>query len=128
VFLARPTPAHNIESREDLIRRAGDVLTWVREGRLDVSSAPGSPLTEVATAHRMAGKADRPAEVLLSPCPRHCAPTRRPVPGPQLPPYLTRRSRLRVPAPATLLVPGRVKPGGTDRDTSTVAEQAMGDQ
>jgi NADPH2:quinone reductase len=67
LYLTRPTLAHYIATREELIRRAGDVLTWVREGRLDVLIGARVPLTEAAAAHRMLEGRKTSGKVLLIP-------------------------------------------------------------
>lgn len=50
-YLTRPTLAHFVASREDLTRRASDVLGRVREGSLRVSVGTRYPLAEAARAH-----------------------------------------------------------------------------
>ena len=52
VFLTRPTLAHYIATREELVERSADVLGWVRDGRLKVRIHREYPLEEAAQAHR----------------------------------------------------------------------------
>jgi len=52
VFLTRPTLAHYIATREELVQRSADVLGWVREGSLKVKLFREYPLEEAAQAHR----------------------------------------------------------------------------
>jgi NADPH:quinone reductase len=53
LFLTRPTLAHYTAERSELVRRAGDVLGWVRDGRLDVRVDRVLPLDDAAAAHRL---------------------------------------------------------------------------
>ncbi|HKS98987.1 MAG TPA: quinone oxidoreductase [Rugosimonospora sp.] len=50
-FLTRPTLAHFIVAREDLLRRATDVLDRVRDGSLHVRIGHRYPLADAAQAH-----------------------------------------------------------------------------
>lgn len=52
LFLTRPTLAHYCSTRADLLQRAGDVLRWVNEGKLEIRIAKVYPLAEAAQAHR----------------------------------------------------------------------------
>ena len=51
LFLTRPTLGHYIATREELLQRAGDVLTAVAQGRLDVRVGGRYPLEEAGRAH-----------------------------------------------------------------------------
>lgn len=51
-FMTRATLKDYIVTREDLVRRAGDVFVWMQEGRLKVRVHKEYPLKDVATAHR----------------------------------------------------------------------------
>ena len=51
LFITRPTMVHYIASREELVWRAGDLFTWIREGRLSVRIGGTYPLAEAARAH-----------------------------------------------------------------------------
>ncbi len=52
LFLTRPTLLHYTHSREELLQRAGDVLAWVRAGKLKVRIDRTFPLAEAAQAHQ----------------------------------------------------------------------------
>jgi NADPH2:quinone reductase len=51
LFLTRPTLVHYIATRDDLLRRAGDLFAWIEAGELDVRIGAEFPLDEVARAH-----------------------------------------------------------------------------
>jgi NADPH:quinone reductase len=50
LFLTRPTLVHYAATREELLRRAGDVFGWVAEGKLDVRIGGRYPLEEARQA------------------------------------------------------------------------------
>jgi NADPH2:quinone reductase len=52
LFLTRPSLAHYLLTREELLWRAGDVLNWVTSGKLKVRIDRTYPLAEAAAAHR----------------------------------------------------------------------------
>ncbi len=57
LFLTRPTLAHYIRTREELEWRAGEVLSMVADGRLDVRVGGRYPLDRAAQAHEdLAGR------------------------------------------------------------------------
>ena len=59
LYLTRPTLGHYTATRAELLARAGDVLAWVRQGRLRLRIAHEFPLREAAAAHRaLEGRAD----------------------------------------------------------------------
>jgi NADPH:quinone reductase len=51
LYLTRPTMGDYIASREELLSRAGDVLSWVATGELDVRVGGSYPLGDAARAH-----------------------------------------------------------------------------
>jgi len=58
LFLTRPSLHHYTHTRAELLGRAGDVLTWVREGTLKLRIDRTFPLAEAAAAHsRLEGRA-----------------------------------------------------------------------
>ena len=67
LFLTRPTLFHHVASREDLLARAGDVLAWVRDGRLKLRLEHDFPLAEAAAAHRALEGRKTTGKVLLIP-------------------------------------------------------------
>jgi NADPH2:quinone reductase len=52
LFLTRPSLFHYTASREDLVRRAGDVLGWIQKGELTLRIGATFPLAEAAQANR----------------------------------------------------------------------------
>jgi NADPH2:quinone reductase len=52
LFLTRPSLAHYLLTRDELLWRAGDVLAWVANGKLKVRIDRTYPLAEAAAAHR----------------------------------------------------------------------------
>ncbi len=52
LFLTRPTVTTYIATRVELLARAGEVLGWVRDGRLRVRIGGEFPLAQAADAHR----------------------------------------------------------------------------
>jgi NADPH2:quinone reductase len=66
LFLTRPTLAHYTQTREELLRRAGDVFGWIASGKLRLTIDRTYPLAEVAEAHRaLAGRQTSGKVVLL---------------------------------------------------------------
>ncbi len=53
LFLTRPSLFHYIETREELLRRSGEVFRWIAEGCLDVRIGARVPMADAAQAHRM---------------------------------------------------------------------------
>ncbi|HTS67265.1 MAG TPA: quinone oxidoreductase [Candidatus Acidoferrales bacterium] len=52
LFLTRPSLAHYLLDREELLWRAGDVLKWIDSGELKLRISGVYPLAEAAAAHR----------------------------------------------------------------------------
>jgi len=67
LFLTRPSLNHHIASREDLQARAGDVLGWIRDGKLRVRTEFEFPLAEAPEAHRALEGRKTTGKVLLIP-------------------------------------------------------------
>lgn len=67
LFLTRPTMAHYIATREELLQRAGDVLGWVRAGSLRVRIDRTFPLGGAAEAHRYLASRQSAGKILLIP-------------------------------------------------------------
>jgi NADPH2:quinone reductase len=67
LFLTRPTLAHYILTRQDLLARAGEVLGWVRDGRLKLRIDREYPLASAADAHRALEGRETTGKVLLIP-------------------------------------------------------------
>jgi len=52
LFLTRPSLAHHVLTREELLWRAGDVLKWIGSGELKLMIDKTYPLADAADAHR----------------------------------------------------------------------------
>jgi NADPH2:quinone reductase len=52
LFLTRPSLAHYLLTREELLWRAGDVLGWIAAGKLKLRIERTYPLADAAAAHR----------------------------------------------------------------------------
>jgi NADPH2:quinone reductase len=52
LFLTRPTLAHYIASRDDLLTRSGELFEWIGRGELDVRIGAEFSLSQAAEAHR----------------------------------------------------------------------------
>ena len=53
LFLTRPTLAHYNLDRAELLARAGDVLSWMEKGELEVAIDRTLPLAQAGEAHRL---------------------------------------------------------------------------
>jgi NADPH2:quinone reductase len=67
LFLTRPTLAHYVTTRDELMWRAGDVLGWVRDGSLKLRIDREVPLMHVVEAHRALEGRRTTGKVLLTP-------------------------------------------------------------
>jgi NADPH2:quinone reductase len=67
LFLTRPSLNHHIASRDELQSRAGEVLGWIREGKLRVRMEFDFPLKAAADAHRALEGRKTTGKVLLVP-------------------------------------------------------------
>ncbi len=57
LFVTRPTLAHYVATRDELLWRAGDLFRWISEGRLSVRVGGRYPLHAAAQAHEdLAGR------------------------------------------------------------------------
>ena len=65
LYLTRPTLAHYIASREELLTRAGDLFDWIGRGELDVRVGAEFPLEHAAEAHRALEARKTTGKVLL---------------------------------------------------------------
>jgi NADPH2:quinone reductase len=52
LFLTRPSLAHYVQNRDELLWRAGDVLNWIAGGKLKLNVQRTYPLAHAAEAHR----------------------------------------------------------------------------
>jgi NADPH2:quinone reductase len=67
LFLTRPSLGHYTATREELLRRASDVLGWVAGGSLKVRIGAEFPLARAADAHRALEGRQTTGKVLLIP-------------------------------------------------------------
>jgi NADPH2:quinone reductase len=67
LFLTRPSLNHHIASREELQSRAGEVLGWIRDGKLRLRTEFEFPLKDAAEAHRALEGRKTTGKVLLVP-------------------------------------------------------------
>jgi NADPH2:quinone reductase len=67
LYLTRPTLAHYIAARAELLQRAGEVLGWVRDGKLRLRIAHEFPLRDAAAAHRALEGRQTSGKILLVP-------------------------------------------------------------
>ena len=67
LFLTRPTLAHYVATRAELETRAGEVLGWIRGGRIKVRIGKEFSLADAAEAHRQLEGRHTMGKVLLIP-------------------------------------------------------------
>ena len=67
LFLTRPTLAHYIATRAELLGRAGELLGWIKSGKLTVRIERELPLAQAAEAHRLLEGRKTTGKVLLIP-------------------------------------------------------------
>ena len=67
LFLTRPSLFAYTATREELLQRAGDVLGWIRDGKLKLRMEFEFPLKDVAEAHRALEGRKTTGKVLLIP-------------------------------------------------------------
>ncbi len=67
LFLTRPSLAHHIANREELLHRSGEVFQWLRTGQLKVRVGAEFPLSQAAEAHRQLEARKTSGKVLLLP-------------------------------------------------------------
>lgn len=67
LYLTRPSLFHYVTAREELLMRAGEVLGWVRDGKLALRLEHEFPLARAAEAHRALEGRETTGKVLLIP-------------------------------------------------------------
>lgn len=67
LFLTRPTMVHYIQTREALLKRAGDVLSWIGSGQLNLRIGDRFALADTADAHRALQGRKTTGKVVLLP-------------------------------------------------------------
>ena len=65
LFLTRPSLAHHVLTREELLWRAGDVLNAVASGQLKLRIDSTFPLAAAAEAHRALESRKTAGKILL---------------------------------------------------------------
>jgi NADPH2:quinone reductase len=67
LYITRPTLIHYTATRAELLRRAGDLFTWIGKGELDVRIGGTYPLEQAARAHGDLGSRRTSGKLLLLP-------------------------------------------------------------
>lgn len=67
LFLTRPTLAHYVATREELLSRAQDLFRWIHEGKLVVRIDRTYRLSDAPAAHRALESRETKGKVLFSP-------------------------------------------------------------
>ena len=67
LYVTRPTLGHYVATREELLKRAGEVLGWVKSGELKLRIEHTFPLAQAAEAHRALEGRRTTGKVLLLP-------------------------------------------------------------
>jgi threonine dehydrogenase-like Zn-dependent dehydrogenase len=67
LYLTRPSLGHYVATREELLWRAGEVLGWIRDGKLRLRMEFEFPLKEAVEAHRALEGRKTTGKVLLIP-------------------------------------------------------------
>jgi NADPH2:quinone reductase len=67
LFVQRPSLNHHIAAREELLERAGEVLGWIRDGRIKLRVEHQFPLVQAADAHRALEGRKTTGKILLIP-------------------------------------------------------------
>lgn len=67
LFVQRPSLNHHIAAREELLQRAGEVLGWIRDGKIKLRVEHQFPLAQAADAHRALEGRKTSGKILLIP-------------------------------------------------------------
>lgn len=67
LFFTRPTLRDYVATRAELLKRAGDVLSWVLRGELSLTISGALPLADAAEAHRLLEGRKTVGKLLLLP-------------------------------------------------------------
>jgi NADPH:quinone reductase len=67
LFLTRPTLAHYVATRAELLQRANDLFEWIAEGKVKVRIDRTFPLSQALEAHRYLASRAAMGKVLLIP-------------------------------------------------------------
>ena len=67
LFVTRPSLNHHVATRDELVQRAGELLGWIRDGKLTLRTELEFPLKDAAEAHRALEGRKTTGKVLLIP-------------------------------------------------------------
>lgn len=67
LFLTRPSMAHYLQTREELLSRSDDLFSWLQSGELEVRIDREYPLEQASEAHRALEARETTGKVLLLP-------------------------------------------------------------
>jgi NADPH2:quinone reductase len=67
LFLQRPSLNHHIAAREELLQRAGEVLGWIKEGKIKLRIEHQFPLAQAAEGHKALEGRKTTGKILLIP-------------------------------------------------------------
>jgi NADPH:quinone reductase len=67
LFVTRPSLNHHVATRDELVQRAGELLGWIRDGKLKLRTEFEFPLKDAAEAHRALEGRQTTGKVLLIP-------------------------------------------------------------
>ena len=67
LFLQRPSLNHHIAARDELVRRSGEVLGWIRDGKIKLRIEHQFPLAQAAEAHKALEGRKTSGKILLIP-------------------------------------------------------------
>jgi NADPH2:quinone reductase len=67
LFLTRPSLAHHVAERAELLGRSGDLFSWIRRGELEVRIDRSFSLADAPDAHRYMEARKTKGKVLLKP-------------------------------------------------------------
>jgi NADPH2:quinone reductase len=67
IYLTRPSLVHYAADREELLTRAGEMFTWIREGRLKLRIDRDLPLRDASKAHRLLEGRETKGKLILLP-------------------------------------------------------------
>jgi len=67
LYLTRPTMAHYLQSREELLSRSADLFAWIGAGELEVRIGAEFPLADAVEAHRALEARRTTGKVLILP-------------------------------------------------------------
>jgi NADPH:quinone reductase len=66
IFFTRPRFAHHMRTRDEIMKRADDIFSAMRDGRLRVTLCQIFPLEQAAEAHRLLQSRNTIGKILLS--------------------------------------------------------------